>query len=258
MKRGRVQKVSPGGWSAVKRGILLGAAFLQACDAGAEPPPHPPPHPTLDIVVEDTMVHINGRTLDAERVTEGEVAAAFEGLAPNSTSQDLRKLGVFVGIEGGRMKSLKLLFTPYGLAEDRGAGAFAGRLIVNGAWIHPDATLYHIDEELGYPCRRSTKGNGVFTESAFANSWTCEVGDKPYLYWLKRYPEAEHPLFAFEIEFHEAPYPPQEPLPEVSGWDVLTLPWHLLKAVVGFVQDIVDTDSAADQPLTPQHLTPAE
>ncbi len=63
-------------------------------------------------------------------------------------------------------------------------------------------------------------GNGVFTESVFSNSWECDVAEKSYYYWLERYYIEEHPLFAFEVEFHDAPFPPQEPLPELHWSDL--------------------------------------
>jgi hypothetical protein len=221
--------------------LLAQPLFTLGCGWGAEPPPHPPPDPKLDIVVVGTNLQINGQLLNVTNITPAQITSAL-GAPPLSTDDWLyfQTLGVSVALKEGRLITLNVLFTPYGLAEDRGMAGFEGRFLVNGAWIHRDAEIYHIEKELGRPCNRGNQGIGGFDKSPFPDSWDCEVGGQPFAYWMKRHYHEEHPVFAFEVVFYEQPFPPQPTLPELSWSDVVRLPFDLIKIGIGIVKSVME------------------
>jgi hypothetical protein len=215
------------------------------CDLRVETPPHPPPDPTLDIVVVGTRVQINGHSLDTTNVTDAQVVAAL-GEEPFRQHDWLhfRNRGVSLGLKERRFRALEVTLTPRGQMQDQGMAAFKGRFIVNGAWIHPDAEIYHIEAEMDYPCNQGNQGVGKFSGSSYPGSynydWHCTVGGQPFSYWLKRYYDEEHPLFAFGVEFHDQPHPPRPPLPEFSWSDAVRLPGDLVALAIAMVKATIE------------------
>lgn len=239
---------------------LVMALCTLACDLTVETPPHPPADPKLDIVVTGTRVQINRTSFDVTSATQAQVTAAL-GAEPSVRGNllEYRNVGVSIVLQQGRMKNLEVYFTPYGLAKEAGMMGFQGRFIVNGAWIHRDAELYHIEAEMGRPCNEGNQGVGGFSKSPFYGSWTCDVGGQPYGYWLKRYYNAEHPLFAFEVDFYQQPYPPQPPVPTLTWSDVASIPSTLvyiatrsIELIIGAVERVrSDENSSEPYPAAP-------
>jgi hypothetical protein len=221
--------------------MLVPLFFMLSCGRGGKPPPHPPPDPKLDVIVVGTQVQLNGQALDVSTVTPERIIKAL-GEAPLVDGEWLHflKLGVSFKLEQRGLTTLHVVFTPYGFAKERGTAGFQGRLLVNGAWIHRDAHIYHVEREMGRPCTDGNQGVGDFAKSPFRDSWHCDVAGQPLVYWMKRYPDAEHPVFAFDVEFHERPFPPQVQSPDVSWSDVVQLPFDVLWMVFDTLRTMLE------------------
>jgi hypothetical protein len=210
------------------------------------PPPHPLPDPKLDIVVEGFVLKINRVAIDIRDVTREvlEDAVGQPSDADSAPHASWNKLGIDVAIGGHQLHgALRVYFQPYGMAADDGMQPFKGRLIVNGAWIHPAAEIFHIEKELGLPCNGGNQGVGRFRREPFKDSWSCDVGGAPFAYWMKYSSSGDKPLAAFDVIYREQPNPAREPMPgPVSPWalakDAVSVVWDLTKLVWKFVRGL--------------------